>query len=96
MFSIISRALITFGFVWLMMPHQPDLGLGRPAAIETSFSDTSAKACATNCGALGAVIGAAASIENSRDALFANIARVRSDLRANGTQIGALSRNGAP
>ncbi len=95
MFGFIPRALLTLGFVWVMFPHQPDLGLGRPTTIATMISDTSAKACASNCAALGAMIGTATSIENSRDALFENIARVRSNLRANGTQIGALSRNGA-
>ncbi len=96
MFGFIPRALLTLGFVWVMFPHQPDLGFGRPTTIATAISDTSAKACASNCAALGAAIGTVASIENSHNALLDTIARVRSDLRANGTQIGALSRNGAP
>jgi len=87
MFGFIPRAVLTLAFVWVMFPHQPDLGLGRPTAIATLISDT---ACAARCDANGS-----ATIENSRNVLFDTIARVRGDLRANGTKLGALSRNGA-
>ena len=92
MFTVIPRALLAFGFVWLMIPHQPDLGLGRPQMIETLVSMTSAKVCAQGCNTAAVPV---ANLEDSRNAMLDAIARVRSDLHANGTQIGALSRNGA-
>ncbi len=87
MFGFIPRAILTIGFVWVMFPHQPDLGLGRPTAIATMISDASANGCASQCDATG--------IEKSRNALFDTLARVRGDLNANGTKLGTLSRNGA-
>ncbi len=85
MFSIIPRALVALGFVWLMVPHQPDLGLGRPSTIETLVTQTAAKACTAHCdGVSVAMLGSVTNLENSRNALLDDIARVRSDLRANG------------
>lgn len=30
---MLFRALFWIGLVWLLMPHEPDLGLGRPAPL---------------------------------------------------------------
>jgi len=94
MLMTIPKALIAFGFVWLMVPHQPDLGLGRPKAIETLITNSAANGCGATCDR-AAVIDSIATMENSHNVLMDNIARVRSDLRANGVHLGALSRNGA-
>ncbi len=90
MFKIITGALMSFAFIWFTAPHQPDLGAGRLQTIETLASvasAVSARACAQSCG------GPAANLDVSRDATLDVIARLRSDLRANETQIGASSRN---
>ncbi len=97
----IPRGLLAIAAVWLMSPHQPDIGYGRPEAIDTLIAGTSTDHCvhyssATCDGALfDAMLGSIAGMQKSRSILLDAIARVRGDLRANGTPIGALSRNGA-
>ena len=82
---------------WLMFPHQPNVGFGRPAAIEVLAATTSVDNCAapvgTTCdGAVfGAMLGSIVSMEKSRSALLDTLARVKADLRANGTRLGASS-----
>jgi hypothetical protein len=98
----IPRALLAFVFVWLMFPHQPDVGLGRPKAIEAVAANNSTDDCASHSATIcdGAVFGAMlqsiAAMENSRNAVLDSVERVRNDIRANGIRKTVLLRNEAP
>lgn len=80
-FAVIPRAAIVAAFVWLVSPHQPDLGFGRPATIETLISGS-------------ADTPQSVDLQFSHDDLMSNVERVRADLRANGTKISTPSFGG--
>jgi hypothetical protein len=44
---MIFRALFSIGLVSLLMPHEPDLGLGRPGAGTSQFSPASIRSAAS-------------------------------------------------
>jgi len=85
---MIGRAILAFALVWLAMPHEPDLGLGRPGY--ASLLSTSA---ATRCRVprdgtcdgevFHALLGSVGSLIQARSALLEGIERVRADFAAN-------------
>ena len=88
--STLPRAIGAFAFVWMLAPHQPDLGFGRPQTIETLIADpdTSCGAHNANCGneMFGAVLHAVGGFERSHQAVLDGVERVRADLAHNRTR----------
>ena len=81
MFRIILFASVAAAFLWLV-PHQPNLGFGHLQTIERLATSAKAKPRPI------------ARRNDSRGVMLGVVARLRSDLHANGTQIRASSRNG--
>jgi hypothetical protein len=96
---MIFRAMFWIGLVAVMMPHEPDLGFGRPAAAESAIVDTGladwAKTklqpnlkdprnlCRYNTDACSA---GATLLDNFRSAAMRSLADVKADIRDNGRQ----------
>ena len=94
---MIFRAIFWIGLVAVMMPHEPDLGFGRPAAADSAAVDTGItewarttlqpnlkdpqNLCRYNTGACSA---GASLIDNFRSAAMRSLADVKADIRDNG------------
>jgi hypothetical protein len=91
---MIFRAIFWIGLVAILMPHEPDLGFGRPAAPSldanvasdvASWAGTKLKEpgniCRDNAGACS--VGASL-IDNVRAATLRSLAEVKADIRQNG------------
>ena len=83
--SFVVRAAGAIAFVWLMAPHQPDLGFGRPQTIETLIVQNSDVCAAKTCAAGTADVfqHSLKDLGLSHDSLVTNLDRVRADLAAN-------------
>ncbi len=87
---MILRAIFWIGVVALFMPHEPDLGFGRPAAAVPHLPEaaawTGAKAatglCRDNAGACAATVSL---LDDFKETAVANLARVKADIRENGS-----------
>jgi hypothetical protein len=96
---MIIRAISTIAFVWLMMPHEPDLGLHPNNSTSTTSFVAPVLVCeaiqAGACTRLGAPgeIGAMGAVESWRQLLLEHIEIVRADLNAHGSRIGAPFHN---
>jgi len=93
---MIFRALFWIGLVAVMMPHEPDLGFGRPASADVAATAGSGIAdwartklqtngprnlCRDNTDACSAGVSM---IETFRAATMRSLADVKADLRENG------------
>lgn len=93
---MIFRAVFWIGLVALLMPHEPDLGLGRPAAIDSGMtSDVAGWAksklapnlkdpqnlCRYNADACAA---GASVLDQVRAGAIRSLSSVKADIRANG------------
>ena len=94
---MIFRAIFWIGLVAVMMPHEPDLGFGRPGAADAAVADTGladwAKAklqpnlkdpqnlCRFSTDTCSA---GASLIDNFRSAAMRSLADVKADIRDNG------------
>ena len=90
---MILRAILAFAFVWLLMPHEPDLGLGLQQPISQIAVAAQPIPCETSrnttCDGLvfETMLASIGSFEALRTQLLHGIDRVRSDLRANRIQL---------
>lgn len=90
---MIFRAIFWIGLVALLMPHEPDLGFGRPASIDTGVSAAAAdwaktklqpgiadphSLCRYNMDACSA---GANLLEDFRSATLKSLAQVKADIR---------------
>ena len=84
----IPRVILAFAAVWLMTPHESDLGLGKPNAIRQLVTQAPANPCpsqnrATCDGTVfRALLDSIANMEDFRGALIATVDRVRADVDA--------------
>jgi hypothetical protein len=91
---MIFRAVFWIGLVALLMPHEPDLGFGRPASPDASVtsdvtawakdklqSSTPESLCRGNATACAA---GASFVDTIRGAALHSLAEVKADIRQNG------------
>ncbi|HWA91874.1 MAG TPA: hypothetical protein VG889_17680 [Rhizomicrobium sp.] len=93
---MIFRAIFWVGLVALLMPHEPDLGFGRPASLDTGMTGAVAdwakenvspslkdphNLCRFNTSACAA---GATVLDRVRDGALTSLAKVKADIRANG------------
>ena len=93
---MIFRAIFWVGLVALLMPHEPDLGFGRPVALDSSVTGAVAdwakdkvspslkdpqSLCRFNTDACAA---GANVLDQVRDGALRSLAQVKADLRQNG------------
>jgi len=65
-----GRAIVAFTFVWLMAPHEPDVGLSNAAAVRARQSSSTLEAVREGLNYL-------------HDAALARVEQVRVDFRTN-------------
>jgi hypothetical protein len=84
---LITRGILAFIFVWLMLPHEPDVGLGRPQSAVAPVAPASACRPAHDGTCDGvvfhALFGSIDSLVSMRANLLDGIERVRADVAAN-------------
>jgi len=93
---MIFRAIFWVGLVALLMPHEPNLGLGRPASLDSGVTSEVAhwsketvqsnlahpdQLCRYN---VGACAGGVSLIDNFRAAAVRSLADIRTDIEQNG------------
>jgi hypothetical protein len=90
---MIFRAIFWIGLVALLMPHEPDLGFGRPGASESVLPKAAAWAqdklasgdAAELCGANAQTCAATATVlDDFRTATVRSLAAVKADIARNG------------
>ena len=94
---MIFRAIFWIGLVAVLMPHEPDLGFGRPDSIDSSVStevaswakskisprlEDPASLCKLNAGACSA---GATFMDGVRESAIRSLASVKADIRASRT-----------
>ena len=82
----IPRLILAFAAVWLMLPHQPDMGLGKPNAIRQFVTQAPANPCPGQSACDGtvfrAMLDSVANMEDFRSGLISAVDRVRADMDA--------------
>jgi hypothetical protein len=92
---MIFRAIFWIGLVAILMPHEPDLGFGRPAAIDSPLPEMAgwtrdkvepnlqipANLCRDNAGTCSATLTL---LDNFRGATLKGLAQVKADIAENG------------
>ena len=87
--DVIVRAIVSIAFVWLMAPHEPDLGLDSTRTLSQVSASAPAKLCATtlndSCDRIvwQAVSATARTLEEIRGGFLNHVERVRADFDAN-------------
>lgn len=77
---MLVRALFWISVVAVLMPHEPDLGLGRPKSVGTLIASTSTPAdlgCQDNAKACGAALRV---IDSFQAVAVRNLAEVKADI----------------
>lgn len=89
---MVFRAIFWIGLVAILMPHEPDLGFGRPAAGALSSltgwptKDGAAQSAAALCSSESGACATTLSVLDSFKAVTAqNLAAVRADIERNGS-----------
>jgi len=86
---LITRGLLAFVFVWLMLPHEPDVGLGSPqqplavspVAVSTPCRPVHVRTC--DGVVFRALFDSVGSLVSMRANLLDGVERVRADVAAN-------------
>jgi hypothetical protein len=92
---VIVRAIVSFAFIWVMMPHEPDLGLGRPVEFVRHISTVSSL-CANSASwvcrgpQLRLLRGAVETAQVANLRLESGLSRVRADFDAHLKQPGVV------
>ena len=78
---MIFRAVLSIAFVALFIPHEPDLGFGRPGVSTPKLGDWDAAPAQLCANGHGPCIEGADLIGDLRGTLLSNIERVKQELR---------------